>query len=268
MTQESLIQRPEGTDSMKPEETTSANSGQDVEPVQILSLMDSLDTSAENIVNWEKRYKDLQSFQSKRENELRGEIKDLKISGDSFELPTTAEELQSFKTAKPDQYNMMVTLARQATTEATQNMSDQLRTLESDRSMNEYNQAQVKIKAAHTDYIEVVNSKDFHTWAEGESQQVQQWIYNNPDNPDLAIIALDRYKAQRDAKTAHPDKATNQPSNTANSAANAVGTPSSAPTTINGKKVWTKSEIDKSDWAKYGEEIEEAFTDGRVNFNA
>jgi len=252
---------------MKPEETTSANSEQNVETVQTPSLMDSLDTSAGNIVDWEKRYKDLQSFQSKRENELRGEIKDLRTSGDSFEMPTTAEELQAFKTAKPDQYNMMVTLARQATTEATQNMSDQLKTLESDRNMNEYNQAQVKIKAAHTDYIEVVNSKDFHTWAEGESQQVQQWIYNNPDNPDLAIIALDRYKAQRDAQTAHPE-ATNQPSNTANSAANAVGTPSSMPTTMNGKKVWTKSEIDKANWAKHGEEIEEAFTDGRVNFNA
>jgi hypothetical protein len=238
--------------------------------------MSGADTSSKG-VDWEKRYKDLQSFQSKRENELRGKIQDLESTDPSFTAPTTPEQMETFKDEHSEVYNMMLTLAHQKASEATEGINAQLQTYEEERMMTEFAEAQSRIKAAHPDFMDVVQSKDFQGWAQSQPLQVQEWIYNNPDDPDMAIIALDRYKATRavaaaTAAEAHPDMEAQQQTQAAtdNSAAQAVGA-SSAPITKEGKKIWTASEIKaipQSQWSKHSEEIDNAYAEGRVNFRA
>lgn len=277
MTTENLIPRPEETvteqGDEKPNQTTSVESDQSVEPEKTPNLMSGADTSNKG-TDWEKRYKDLQSFQSKRENELRDKIKELEAADSTFQAPTTPDQMEAFKEEHPEMYNLMLTLAHQKASEATQGISDKLQTYEEERMMNEFEQAQARIKEVHPDFIDVVQSADFQGWAQAQPQQVQQWIYNNPDDPDLAIIALDRYKASRDASTAHPEKeAPKQDAaveDTA-SAAQAVSSGSSAPQTAEGKKIWTASEIkglSRKEWQKHAEEIDAAYDEGRVNFKA
>lgn len=281
MTTENLIPRLDETheetnqDTQNPTQTTEVESAPSVETSQVTNLMSGADTSSEG-VNWEKRYKDLQSFQSKRENELRGKIKDLESADSSFKAPTTPEQMEAFKEEHSEVYNMMLTLAHQKASEATQGINAQLQTYEEERMMTEFAEAQSRIKATHPDFADVVQSSDFQGWAQNQPLQVQEWIYNNPDDPEMAIIALDRYKASRDAAAAQADQAAHleeeaqQQVADTSSAAQAVGS-SSAPTTKDGEKIWTASDIKNmtsEDWAKNSEEVEKAYTEGRVNFNA
>lgn len=277
MTTENLIPRLDVTETVEqnPAQTTSIESEQSVETTQVTNLMSGSDTSIEGD-KWEKRYKDLQSFQSKRENELRKKIAELEAADSSFTAPTTPEEMEAYKERHPQEYNMMLTLAHQTTSEATQGISAQLQTYEEERMMTEFTEAQSRIKLKHPDFMEVVQSNDFQTWAQNEPAQVQQWIYNNPDDPDLAIIALDRYKATLDAKAheaeAHLEEEAQNKQTLADieSAALEVGG-SSAPQTKEGARIWKASEIktmSQRDWAKYSEDIDNAYDEGRVNFNA
>lgn len=234
------------------------------------NLMSSTDTSASNsTVDWEKRYKDLQSFHSKRENELRSQIAELESADSSFQAPTTPEQMDAFKEEHPEVYNMMLTLAHQKATEATQGISTKLQTYEEEKRMSAINAAKAKLQQSHPDYIDVVQTGEFQEWAQKQPAQVQQWIYNNPDDPDLAIIALDRYKAYRDANAAHLEKE-KEAKAAQEAAAQAVGS-SSNPAVKEGEKIWTASEIKKmssDDFRKHEKEIDIAYLQGRVNFKA
>lgn len=278
MTTENLLPRLDGTsttttqDDQNPTQTTGVEPQPSVETPVVTNLMSGADTSSKGD-NWEKRYKDLQSFHSKRENDLRGKIKELETADSSFKAPTTPDQMNAFKDEHPEVYNMMLTLAHQKASEATQGISAQLQTFEEERMMTDFTDAQSKIKAAYPDFIETVQSSDFQTWAQNQPAQIQQWIYNNPDDPALAIIALDRYKATRDAAATQVAQAAHleeEAQADALSAAQAVGT-TSAPITTGGAKIWTASEIkamSSANWAKHSEDIDQAYLENRVNFNA
>lgn len=240
-------------------------------------------SSQGNTVDWEKRYKDLQSFHTKRENELKKQLREKEKNDDSFKAPTTPEEMETFKKNNPSAYNMMLTLAHDVVSKQTQGINEKLEVFEQDRKMSEINTAKNKIKKAHPDYLDIVQEAEFHEWAESQPSRVQEWIYNNPDDPDLAIIALDRYKATRNSSNkqssteehseseAQQQQQTKKDRSNQQDAASAVSGGQGSPDISQGKKVWTASEIKKipsRDWKKYEEEIDRAYAEGRVNFKA
>ena len=47
---------------------------------------------------------------------------------------------------------------------------------------------------AHPDYQQIINSDEFHYWAKNQPQYIQEWVYENPDNAQQAIRAIDLYK--------------------------------------------------------------------------
>ena len=113
----------------------------------------------------------------------------------------------------------------------------------------------------HPDFPELRDSEEFHAWAETQPEQIQQWIYKNPDNAQLASKAIDLFKLENGYKAQ-----TKSQSKPKGSAADMVSTKT---TTIDAKqpKIWTEGEIaamslDKFD--KYENEIREAISEGRV----
>jgi len=273
VTTESLIPRLDVTDvQQNPDaQSTGTTPDQAIEPNMDTSTSTAADTSIKGLDAdvWEKRYKDLQSFQSKRENEMRKEIAELQDADSTFTAPTTPEQLEVFKEEHPEVYNMMLTLAHQKATEATQGINMQLQTIEEERNVNAFLEAQQQLKNAHPDYETIVRTSEFQEWAKVQPASVQQWIFDNPDNPELAGIALDRFKAHREATKAHLETEAQKKADT-QSAALAVGS-SSIPKASDGKKVWTASEIKSlhpNDYRKYAAEIDVAYDEGRVNFKA
>ena len=126
-----------------------------------------------------------------------------------------------------------------------------------------HKEAQTALQEKHPDFAEIRNSDDFHTWAEDQPVQIQDWIYNNPNNVGLAVKALDLYKLETGISTTKKTKKSPQ------SSVNAADFVSTKTTTVDTKepKIWSQREIaamSMRDYDKFEEEIDQAMAEGRV----
>lgn len=145
--------------------------------------------------NWEKRYKDLQSYSSKKTKEMEDKIRDLQTAGvQKITVPKTQEELEAFKAQNPDTFAVIQSMASNLFQEHIKQYDQKLAEMQGTLQETSQEKAKLKLKEAHPDYEQVMNSQAFHDWAATQSTQVQDWIYNNPDNADLAIQALSLFK--------------------------------------------------------------------------
>ena len=54
--------------------------------------------------------------------------------------------------------------------------------------------AEQRLMDKHPDFEDIRNSDDFHGWAKEQPKSIQDWIYKNADDADLASRALDLFK--------------------------------------------------------------------------
>ena len=140
-------------------------------------------------------------------------------------------------------------------------LEEQLKVIKQRESEIIRREAEADLLAKHPDFPELRSSEEFHTWAKEHPEQIQQWVYKNPDNAQLASKAIDLFKLEKGYKTQ-----TKSRSKPRGSAADMVSTKT---TTVDAKqpKIWTEREIaamslDKFD--KHEEEIRQAISEGRV----
>ena len=115
----------------------------------------------------------------------------------------------------------------------------------------------------HPDFEDIKNSDDFHEWAKQQPLAIQDWVYKNADDADLASRAIDLFK--RDIGMDSKPKKSNS-KKTKSSAADMVSTKT---TSVEPKqeKVWTTKEISAmsmDEFDKYEEEISQAMHEGRI----
>lgn len=145
--------------------------------------------------NWEKRYKDLQSYTAKKINSLEDQIKDLQQSKvPRVEAPKTQEELEAFKGQNPEMFAVIQSMAQNMFQEHMSKYDQELAQMRGTLQETSAEKAKMALKQAHPDYETIMQSDEFHSWAQSQSQHVQDWVYNNPDNADLAIQALSLFK--------------------------------------------------------------------------
>jgi hypothetical protein len=145
--------------------------------------------------NWEKRYKDLQSYTAKKISNLEVQIKDsMQQNVPKMEAPKSQEELDAFKAQNPEMYAVIQSMAQNMSEKHMTEYDSKLAVMQGTMQETSQERAVLKLKQAHSDYETVMNSDAFHDWAATQSTQVQDWIYKNPDNADLAIQALSLFK--------------------------------------------------------------------------
>lgn len=145
--------------------------------------------------NWEKRYKDLQSYTAKKINTLEGQITDLQRQGvPKVTAPKTQEELDAFKAENPEMFGVIQSMAHNMFQAQIAQYDQKMADMQGQLTSTAQEKAKLKLKEAHPDYQEIMNSEAFHDWAATQSTQVQDWIYQNPDNADLAIQAMSLFK--------------------------------------------------------------------------
>ena len=115
----------------------------------------------------------------------------------------------------------------------------------------------------HPDFEDIRNSDDFHGWAKEQPKSIQDWVYNNADDADLASRALDLFKKDIGMDVA-PKKSRSKQSK--KSAADMVSTKT---TSVEPKqeKIWTEREIAKMSMAEFDKheaEISQAMQEGRI----
>lgn len=212
--------------------------------------------------NYKKRYDDLKRHYDEKLSEFKQREQELLATArPQYQAPKTQEDIEKFKEDYPDLYDTVETVAHLRSSEQVEQIEAQLSAIQEREARIIQREAEADILAKHPDFPELRNSDEFHAWAETQPEQIQQWIYKNPDNAQLASKAIDLFKLENGYKTQ-----TKSQSKPKGSAADMVSTKTTA---IDAKqpKIWTEGEIaamslDKFD--KYENEIREAISEGRV----
>lgn len=220
-----------------------------------------------NKPDYKKRYDDLKSHYDSKLNEFKSREQELLEQAaknmPEYKAPKSPEELEKFREQYPDVYEVVETVAHMQSSERTKTLEERLAALQERETELVTKQANDRLLQNHPDFEELKNSDEFHSWAKTQPQSIQDWIYKNASDGDLASRALDLYKRDMglDSKAKKPASAKSK-----KSAADMVSTKTTA---VEPKqdKIWTEREIAAmsiQDFDKYEEEIGRAIHEGRV----
>ena len=101
--------------------------------------------------------------------------------------------------------------------------------------------AEKRLLERHPDFEDIRNSDDFHDWAKEQPKSIQDWIYSNADDADLASRALDLFKRDIGMDVTETTKSNSKP--TRQSAADMVSTKTTSIEPAQ-EKVWSLREIE------------------------
>ena len=222
--------------------------------------------SPQQETNYKKRYDDLKKHYDSKLNEFRQREQELiAASQPEYQAPKSEEDLTRFREEYPDLYDTVETVAHMRAEEQMREMRQRFSAIEQREMEIARREAENALKERHPDFDEIRGDESFHDWAKEQPDQIQDWVYNNPDNVTLAVKALDLYKLETGKGRKGPGRPRKQ-SAPAGSAADMVSTKT---TGVDAKqpKIWTESEIAKmslDQFDKHEEEIREAISEGRV----
>jgi len=218
--------------------------------------------------NYKKRYDDLKKHYDAKLNEFRQREQELlAASQPEYQAPKSEEDLTRFREEYPDLYDTVETVAHMRAEEQMREMRQRFSAIEQREMEIARREAETALQERHPDFDEIRGDESFHDWAKEQPEQIQDWIYNNPDNVTLAVKALDLYKLETGKGRKGPGRPRKQqPAPAQGSAADMVSTKT---TGVDAKqpKIWTESEIAKmslDQFDKHEEEIREAISEGRV----
>ena len=220
--------------------------------------------------DYKKRYDDLKSHYDKKLNEFKTREQELIEEASSgkhnYKAPKTKEELEEFKKQYPDVYDVVETVSDLRSGENIKSLQDKISALEKRETEILQREAEKRLRSKHPDFDDIRNSEDFHTWAKEQPQSIQDWIYSNADDADLASRALDLFKKDLGITTSSETK---KPSSTRRSKKSAADMVSTKTTAVEPKqaKIWTEREIAAmsiDEFDRYEEEIGNAISEGRV----
>ena len=215
--------------------------------------------------DYKKRYDDLKKHYDSKLNEFKSREEELlnQVQQPEYVAPKTEEELEKFKTDYPDVYEVVETVAHMQSESKAKVLEERLSKLQERENDLIRQDAEKRLMERHPDFEDIRNSDDFHGWAKEQPKSIQDWIYSNADDADLASRALDLFKKDfgiEPTKTKSSSKPTKQ------SAADMVSTKT---TTVEPKqeKVWSEREIaamSVAEFDKYEKEISDAMLEGRI----
>ena len=218
---------------------------------------------------FKKRYDDLKrhydSTLGKHKDEVHTLRTQLEQSTKQFVPPKSKDELDSWKKEYPDVYDMVETIAMNKADSRAKEMEDKYKVLQSQQEQISKEKAEVELLKLHPDFSEIRQKDEFHDWATKQDPVIQDWLYENTSNANLAGRAIDLYKMDKGL-----GKYSNrQEKNIKQEAAKVVSKTRKAESTEGAipKKVWSNAEISKmnvNEYAKYEEEIDKAVREGRI----
>lgn len=219
--------------------------------------------------NYKKRYDDLKKHYDQKLSEFKRKEQDMldqaRVAEPQYKAPKSQEDLDRFRQEYPDLYDTVETVAHMRSQQEVESLRSKLSVIEQREAEIAGREAEAALQERHPDFDKIRGDDDFHEWAQEQPNQIQDWIYNNPDNVTLAVKALDLYKLETGKGQVTQKRRSNrkQPQN---SAADMVSTKT---TNIDAKeaKIWTESEIAKmslDQFDRHEQEINIAMIEGRV----
>ena len=217
--------------------------------------------------DYKKRYDDLKKHYDSKLNEFKSREQELLDEAannrPSYVAPKSPEELEKFREEYPDVYEVVETVSHLQSEEKSKDLREKLEKLQSREQELVRKDAEKRLMDKHPDFEDIRNSDDFHGWAKEQPKSIQDWVYNNADDADLASRALDLFKKDIGMDVA-PKKSNSKQSK--KSAADMVSTKTTS-VEPQQEKIWTEREIASMSMAQFDKheaEISEAMQQGRI----
>ena len=217
--------------------------------------------------DYKKRYDDLKKHYDSKLNEFKSREQELleeaANSRPSYVAPKSPEELEKFREEYPDVYEVVETVSHLQSEEKSKDLREKLEKLQSREQELVRKDAEQRLMDKHPDFEDIRNSDDFHGWAKEQPKSIQDWVYNNADDADLASRALDLFKKDIGMDVVQ------KKSNSKQSKKSAADMVSTKTTSVEPKqeKIWTEREIAKMSMAQFDKheaEISQAMQEGRI----
>ena len=219
--------------------------------------------------NYKKRYDDLKKHYDDRVSQFKQREQELlaeaRSSHPQYEVPKSAEEIERFKQEYPDLYDTVETVAHLQSERQVEELQGQLSAIQQREADIMRREAETGLRDRHPDFEEIRTNENFHEWAKEQPEEIQDWIYKNPDNISLASKAIDLYKMEAGISSTPTRRQSQQPRE--GSAADMVSTKTTTVDTDRGTKIWTEREIAAMSLDEFDareDEINKALTEGRV----
>ena len=220
--------------------------------------------------NYKKRYDDLKKHYDSKLNEFKSReqelIEEATKNRTEYTAPKSEEELEQFKEQYPDVYEVVETVAHMQSESKAKVLEERLSKLQEREQELIQADAEKRLVDKHPDFEDIRNSDDFHDWAKEQPKSIQDWIYSNSDDADLASRALDLFK--RDIGMDVPTKTKSSSKKpTRKSAADMVSTKTQS-IEPNQQKVWSLKEIEAmsvQEFDKHESEISDAMQNGLIS---
>ncbi len=186
-------------------------------------------------------------------------------TGKAIVPPKSKDELEAWKKEYPDVYEMVETIAINKADRRAKEIEDKYQNLQVQQEQIAKEKAEVDLLKLHPDFAELRAKDDFHEWATKQDPVIQDWLYENTSNANLAGRAIDLYKMDKGIGK-YSNK---QEKDIKKEAAKAVSKTRKAESTEGAKpkKIWSNAAISKmtvNEYEKYEEEIDKAVREGRI----
>ena len=217
--------------------------------------------------DYKKRYDDLKKHYDSKLNEFKSREQELLEKAaenrPQYKAPKSPEELEKFRQEYPDVYEVVETVSHLQSEEKSKDLREKLERLQQREQELVRKDAEKRLMDKHPDFEDIRNSDDFHGWAKEQPKSIQDWVYNNADDADLASRALDLFKRDIGIDTVQ------KKSNSQKSRRSAADMVSTKTTTVEPQqqKVWTEKEIaamSMDEFDRHEAEISEAMQQGRI----
>lgn len=217
--------------------------------------------------DYKKRYDDLKKHYDSKLNEFKSREQELLEKAaenrPQYKAPKSPEELEKFRQEYPDVYEVVETVSHLQAEEKSKDLKEKLERLQQREQELIRKDAEKRLMDKHPDFEDIRNSDDFHGWAKEQPKSIQDWVYNNADDADLASRALDLFKRDIGIDTVQ------KKSNSQKSKKSAADMVSTKTTTVEPQqtKIWTEKEIaamSMDEFDRYEAEISEAMQQGRI----
>jgi hypothetical protein len=216
--------------------------------------------------NYKKRYDDLKKHYDQRISQFKQKEQELlaeaATKAPAYKAPKSLEELEKFKASNPDLYETVESVAHMQSESQTQGLRDQLSAIQLREADLLKREAESELKRKHPDFEDIRGDDDFHTWAQEQPEQIQQWVYANNNDASLASRAIDLYKMEKGASQPKQQSRKRETGN----AADMVSTKTTA-VDAKAPKIWTQREIQSMSldaFDRHSEEINLALEEGRI----
>jgi hypothetical protein len=217
--------------------------------------------------DYKKRYDDLKKHYDNKLNEFKSREQELleeaANSRPTYKAPKSPEDLEQFKNEYPDVYDVVETVAHMQSETKAKVLEERLSKLQERENQLVRQSAEKRLMERHPDFEDIRNSDDFHGWAKEQPKSIQDWIYSNASDADLASRALDLFKKDFGIE---PTKTESSSKQTRKSAADMVSTKTKS-IEPNQQKVWSEKEIaamSVAEFDKFEKEISDAMQEGRI----